>query len=688
MNIVKSLLTSCVLAAASFSAMGAPQVTVTYPQPGTTLDMKDSFASFNLAVDGEYTVATDAKATLECLETGDVIDCTNFADFMGMAIVVNFDADEITDNGDYEFVVYPGAITVDGVANEKITATYTLADPNLEAGGSYPQITLISADPADGASIAELGDGSINKISFVTSDDAAVNYIGWELWNVTNPDAPEWIYQGSENRIDPNRNGGKDDDRWADGLFITIGGSGHKLIKGEKYELKLTFCGIGYNPATGSYPDPTSIQKSKELETSLIYNGLTPATEYSPYVYESVAPDPTSYVIETVEQARFTITYSGPVKPVEFLYHRSQADTPTAGTFEALGEVDADGYSSIWNFIVDPELAKELASTAHFNISTKDKDGLYVKGNGGYPIDDFTYSLEYECTVGLPDLISVAPEVDATLESLSEIVVSNSENLSMAYSYNGESARILDKVGNEVRVLGMPEAVEGQPSQMKWTFDPITVSGEYVLIIPQYYFAIGEEFEGTTNKGTYFSYTVENGEVPDPVVYDIAPASVTPEDNSTVSEISQIILTFAEPTFYPMSVGAPSASLYKVADGVETEVAVSLPAVENDFWDPTVYTFSFETPVKEDGTYIFKLEKAAFCDLQYDETMAQAGHASDVIAYTFIVVSDPGKVDAIEDASLSDVYTLDGKVVVRNAADVKSLPSGLYIINGKKVIVK
>ncbi len=691
MNIVKFLLTTCAVAAAYVSAMAAPQVTVSYPKPDDTLDSKDYFASFNLAADGNYTIAEDAKATLECLETGDVLDCTEFKDFMGAAIVVKFNTDDIVDNGDYVFVVNPGAIMVDGVPNEKLEVHYKLADPNLEAGAEYPQISLISSNPADGASIAELGANSINKITFVTSDDAAVNYIGWQLFNVTDENSPVWIYQSSENRIDPNRNGGKNDDRWQDGLFITIGGAGHKLIEGEKYELKLVFCGIGYNPETGQYPNDIDIEKSKELETSIFFNGLTPATEYSPYVYESVSPDPNEYVIEKVEQARFTITYSGPVKPDEFIYHRGTADTTVAGTFASLGEVDADGYSSIWEFTVDPELAKTLAATALFNVSAKDKDGLYVKGNGGYPIDDFLYSLSYECLIGLPDLVSVAPEASATVESLSEIVVSNSENLVMNYSWNAmEPARICDLFGAEIRELGIPEAVEGHPEQMKWTFEPITESGNYVLIVPKWYFSIGEEFEGASNKPAEFLYIVENGSVADPVVYDIVPASVSPADNSTVAEISEVVLTFTEPTIYPMSVGAPSATISKVVDGVETEVAVSNPAVENDFFEPTVYTFTFAEPVKENGTYIFKVAKAAFCDFEYDESMGQSSHASDVIAYTFIVNNGTVKVEAIESDAASDVFSVDGRVVLRNAsaADVKNLPAGLYILNGKKVIVK
>ncbi|MCM1489496.1 MAG: hypothetical protein NC095_01520 [Muribaculum sp.] len=687
---LKSLLTSCAIFAASVAAMAAPTVTVTNPVPGSTLDNKQYFDTFNLSASGSYTVADGAKATLECLETGDMLNSTTFKDFMGMAIIVNFDSNDIVDNGEYELVIPAGSLLVDGEPCEKLTATYVLNDPDLASGGSFPQITLVSSNPASGSGVAAIGAEALNKVTFVTSDDAAVNYIGWELWDVTNPDAPEWIYQGSENRIDPNRNDGKLDDMWTNGLYITIGGPDQKLIKGQKYEMKLTFCGIGYNPDTNQYPNSISIEKSKELETSIFFEGLTPGTEYSPYVYESVSPDESIYEIETVEQAMFTVTYSGEVRPFSFIYHRAQGDTPEAGHFNPLNDENGDGYATIWEFVVYPSIAKNMTGEASFYIVTKDMDGLTLKGNGGYPTDDFTYRVTYETTIGYPDLVSVAPEAGATLQSLSEIVVGNSDDLVMAYSWNAtEPARICDMHGAQIRTLGVPEAVGGNSKQMKWTFDPITTSGNYVLIIPKWYFALGEEFDGSTNKVTTFAYIVDNGEAPSGATFDLVPASVTPADGSTVSEISNVVLTFSDTTFYPMSIGAPVATLVNTSSVAEV-IYTSEPAIDNDWFNPTEYTFTFSTPIKEKGTYKFTVAKGAFCDETYDMEMGEAGHASDELVYTFIIGEGSG-VESVEAvAANGNVYSVDGKVVLRNAseADVNALPAGIYIFNGKKLVVK
>lgn len=688
MNIVKSLLTSCAVVAAT-AALAAPQVSVSYPKPGSTLDSKELFESFNLAVDGSYTVAADAKATLECLETGDVINCTSFVDFSGMAIVVKFDSGDIIDNGEYEFTVSAGSIVVGGEPCEKTVVTYKLDDASLGDDVEYPQINLISSDPASGAGVAAIGEKSLNRVSFVTDNDAAVNYIGWSLWNVTDAENPEWIYQGSENRIDPNRHFGDYSDQFEKGLYISIGGPDQKLIKGQKYEMKLTFCGIGYNPVTNQYPNSIDIEKSKELETSIFFEGLTAPTEYSPYEYVSVSPDPSSYVIDNPEDARFTITYSGPVKPASFELNISMASMVKAGTYSAVGDVDADGYASMWEFVVDPELAKDLVSP-FFTVTTKDKDGLYVKGNGGYPLDDFNYSFAYESMIGIANLVSVAPEDGAVVESLSEIVVGNEKDLVMNYGWTAmEPARILDMTGAEIRVLDTPVNVEGNSKQMKWTFEPITAGGSYVLVIPKWYFSMGEEFEGVSSKLTTFSYVVENTSAGE-AAFDLVPVSVNPADGTAVEKISSVEMTFADVTFYPMEKGSPVATLWMVDDnGGESQVAESEPAVENDWFSPTSYVFTFATPVTEKGTYRFKVARASFCDETFDMEMGAAGHANDELVYTYIVSTGLG-VDAVEAQAAGDVYSVDGRIVIKNASasDIKALPAGIYVVNGKKVAVK
>lgn len=55
-----------------------------------------------------------------------------------------------------------------------------------------------------------------------------------------------------------------------------------------------------------------------------------------------------------------------------------------------------------------------------------------------------------------------------------------------------------------------------------------------------------------------------------------------------------------------------------------------------------------------------------------------------------LTVTVPESIDAIKTAGLNNekAYTLDGRLVANKAGDLKQLPKGIYIIGGKKIIVK
>ncbi|MCM1310709.1 MAG: T9SS type A sorting domain-containing protein [Bacteroides sp.] len=815
MSYLKSLFVGLFVSLTSVAAMAFPTVSVSYPKPGTTLDDKYYFESFNVSASG-VTVSNTAYATLFCEETGDEFESTMFKDFQG-TILIKFDTDDITDNGEYTLTIPAGQLTSGSESNPALTFTYTLNDPKLGASQSFPQITFVSADPADGTKLAQFGGPTMQKISLKTSDDSAVNYISWFLYDVTDEANPIYVRQGNDNRYDLNRNG-NNDDAWADGLYMNIGGEPEKLLKDHKYQLSLLFAGIGYDPATNQYPRPDQIEASTELKTDIYYFGLTDAPEYSPYTYVSVSPDPETYEIETAAQGMFTITYSGPVKPSAFNYAQSQGVVVNAGTWAPVGDADENGCCDKWEFTISPTVIQAAVGQFYTTIQTKDKDGLYVKGNGGYLFDDINYGMSWTCNVGAPDLTLVSPAENTPLASLSEIVVSNSEDAKMAMSYVGGKARILNMQGGEVRVLDDAIPVSNEDLQMKWTFEPITESGSYVLDIPKNYFNIGEETNGNVSKATQYRFLVDNpnatgakfdlepasvtpedysvvtelttikltfaavtfcsmdpypsvsvyatskdqtmeevttaqcdegdnlfepksytftlkdkitdpgvymivipkgtfddeeydvemgksghandelaymytipgGEEPDQpgdgATFDLVPASVTPEDGATVTEIASVVLTFADFTFFPMSEGAPTGKLTKD----DAEVAFA-KAVEDDYFSPKVYTFTFANPVTEAGTYKFVVAQGGFCDEEYDQEMGEAGHACPELTYTFIIAGDEdGIIDIVAENGTITVYDLSGRQVLENApaAAFNGLANGLYIINGVKVIKK
>lgn len=667
MNVLRSLLSSVAIVCTAVVAMAFPAIKVTYPTPGT-YDDRALLENFNIeSIAGATFSTTELPYMMD--EQGDIVTAYMFKDFMGV-IMVKFDPNEFKSNGAWKFYFPAGALTVGGEQNPTtLVGTYTLNDPSLVTGGEWPQITLISSDPANGASLAAVGAESINKISFKTSDNSAVNYIGWTLYDVTageekdeNGEYANAIYlrQGNENRIDLNRNGNNDDTWAGKDPFINIGGANQELVKDHKYAMVLTFAGIGYDPATNQYPRPDQIEMSTLLNTTIYYYGLTKATEYSPYVVESVSPDPETYEIEDATQGLFTVTYSGPVKPTEFSYPLGAGTgTASAGSFEPVGEANAGGYASKWEFTLSSTALAAAVGRLHVNIKASDADGLPVKGNGGYEDgqNDFIYSIDWMANVGAPSVVAVSPLANAEVTELSSITVTNSDNATISYGYVGV-ATISDKVGNTVRTLGEPEC---SGKNATWTFDAITAPGEYALLVPSGYFIAGEEQTAASTKSATIVYTiVDNGS--GTVTYNLTPATVDPADNSTVESLSQVILKFSDATFCNLDAGA-TGTLYKV-EGTERAELETITASENDFFEPTEYTYHFDEAYTAAGTYEFVIPRATYFDGTYDEQQGASGRACPELVYTYTIGNGGGGEDPVEKGEIVPTVTPENGATV------------------------
>ncbi|MBD5189370.1 MAG: hypothetical protein HDS95_03735 [Bacteroidales bacterium] len=692
---LKSLLTTVVIAGAATSAFAFPELKL-YPAPGTVTDVQ-YFASVNISTANEdeaVSVVDDATAKpyLESVETGDVVNCTEFFYFeLAQANLLKFEIADITENGEWE-LVFPAGCLKDGEGNlnEKLTYTYNLDDPNLGAG-NFPQITLVSSNPANNALLPTWG-GSLDKVTFVTSDDSAVNYIDWYLYDITNGASEserEWMTQGSENRFDPNRGDGED--QWADGLFISVAGNA-KLIEGRTYRLTLRFCGIGYDPVTGNYPTDVQIAKSTELETYLDFRGQTKGTEYSPYIVENVSPDPEVYEFDNLDMRTFSIVYSGPVKPESFTYPIGMgAGTSPAGEIAAGSDLDADGCATVWDFTFDESVLKSALGEIMVTIKAKDKDGLYVKGNAGYSTDDFNYNIMWKANAGADQLTSVEPENEAVVKELSSITISNEKNKTMFLSYNAaEKPAIVSR--NGTTVLDDPTFSDDEKTAT-FTFETITEPGIYTLIIPKYYFNIGTEFDGTSCNRTTFTYTIEGNEEPgDEAKQDLVPASSSVENNANITTtLDKIVLTFANMTLISFDPIVPGSLLRKADASDEYTLVEEIEPVDNDFFNPTEYTYTFSTPLSEAGTYRFFVPAGTFFDEAYDESGKTSGHFSPELVYNFTIAGTLSGVESIlTENGVANVYDIAGRMVLENAdaAQIKALNAGVYIINGKKYVVK
>lgn len=611
-----------------------------YPSPENVLNSNQLLESINVNFTGGGSVVVDdSKVPFLYSEDGDEVLNTTFKEFMG-SVLIKFDSAEILTNGEWTLTIPAGAITVGGEANTEITAVYTLNDPNLNMG-EFPQIEFLGATPGNGTKLAVWGGENLKQVKLSTSNDEAVNYIEWTLVDVT---TGTYVRQGNDNRFDFNRYH-HNDDIWTDGLFIAVEG-GDKLILDHEYRLDLRFCGIGYDPATKQYPNPMQIEMSTECEASVTYYGLTEPQEYAEAQYGEVSPNPEEYSITSPEFAVFHIEYTAPAKPVAFTYSLgSGLGVQTVGTyapFEGM-ELDANKLCTKWTFTMDPSIVKNMTGSLTVNVESVDGDGRYVKGNSNMDFDDIIYSITWDCNCGAPDLISVLPADGAELESLSSITISNDKDgrtLTMAPAYQGGVAEIRTLDMATVRTLDEPMFSEDNLSAT-WTFEPITESGTYILMIPATYFALGEEMDGAMNNETSFRYYVVNQQSSN-AEFDLYPASVTPEDFANVESLGDVVLTFENATFYPMNGSAPKVKLLKM-NGPDGQVIQELDIYDasqiqddGNFFEPKTYTLKF-AEVTEPGEYQVYIPQGVFCDETYDMNDGQAGHANPDFQLTYMV---------------------------------------------------
>ena len=645
----KSLLCAATLLAASGIAQAFPtyEFSPTNSEPITSLTTASTLKlvfAWDFEWDYSLTVVNPTAAVFMNNETGNEVKSDNIY-MEGSSLFMHFDSEKIAEYGDgvWTLAIPAGTFTVstteDTAASEilvnepnpAITTDYTLnisGSAPEETPVVYPQIEFLGADPADGAKLISWGDGSeddMMTVKLYTSDDASVNSITWKLYDATNGD--EYVRQGEDNRYDWNRYGGSMDDQWANGLFIAVGGE-TPLVEGHTYRVDLTFYALGNDPAIMDGVNPQEKAKSVICNASVSYEGLTKAEEYSSVTYLSVSPDPENYVIDSPEFAVFDIQFSGLVKPEQFNYNAGVGLQLPAGEFEPYeGTEVVDGYAARWTFKFSESLVESATGTISAYVTAKDQDGSYVKGNSDIDFGDYYYNMVWECNCGAPDLICISPTPYTDVESLSSITISNDKEgrtLVMALSYTAKSgAEIRDRDGGIIRELGEPEFNEAQTTAT-WTFEPITENGAYVLMIPEHYFAIGEEFEGSVSNAESFLFYVNNGSTESAeVVYDYVPASVTPGEWDEMDVLERVDVVYGRDDILAIMEDY-DALLYKETVNLETyqmerELVATAKVEEYPDWTGCFYTF--EPAITTAGSYVLVIPEGAYGDEEYYGTV-------------------------------------------------------------------
>lgn len=193
---------------------------------------------------------------------------------------------------------------------------------------------------------------------------------------------------------------------------------------------------------------------------------------------------------------------------------------------------------------------------------------------------------------------------------------------------------------------------------------------------------------GNWYKADNFRLTLLESAAPE-TVYDLT-ATAAPVDGSEVESLS-VVLTF--PIDY---VELDENKQYEVScvnkeTGEEFFVGVEYPEgkVFNVWILNAVDMNTFEI-LSTPGVYELTVPAGVFGDK--DWAAGNGGHANPEWIFTYTVISGAGDgiASVVAEGENADVYTLNGVQVLKNAdrAALKTLKKGIYVINGKKVILK
>ena len=175
---------------------------------------------------------------------------------------------------------------------------------------------------------------------------------------------------------------------------------------------------------------------------------------------------------------------------------------------------------------------------------------------------------------------------------------------------------------------------------------------------------------------TMAKYTI-TGDAPAAVIEE-----VTPANGATVEELSHFVFTFS---YYASHTDNTEISPKLYLEGSSELIALEKSVQKEDGSYIGMLQAALKTvePVIANGTYILEIPTGYFCD----------GNGKDIkgITLKYTVVNDTAIEDVIADGENGwTVYNTSGIKVLetKDANKVNALPSGIYIVNGTKIVIK
>lgn len=210
----------------------------------------------------------------------------------------------------------------------------------------------------------------------------------------------------------------------------------------------------------------------------------------------------------------------------------------------------------------------------------------------------------------------------------------------------------------------------------------VTEAGDYAIVIPAAYYTVDG---GQPKEDLVFYYTIAAKEV----TFFCEPRLVNPEEDADVESLDSIEFAFQ----------AVDENWEDITEGItykhDSTKAPTLALVSTDTWEVVEYnngTVSGTDPnlvwssyygVNTNGAYLFTIPDGYMTATDADGNTA----TSDEMMAMFYLTKKSDGVTSISFQKLEKgaIYNLNG---VKVGTDVNNLPAGIYIMNGKKVVIK
>lgn len=590
----------------------------------------------------------DKTATIE----GSLLSYENDENFEGAKFVI-VPVPNVNIDADTKVTLTLNAETPDGVAHTEFTKEINCTGKTAD----NTEFDVVSAIWHDGGNDVEMKNGNIAMLTEGSTTTFTLNKeFGYCDWEITDNDG-EYIrggYYASQTPV----------------TSFDIEWFNEKFTQGKTY----TFTLKAWNKESeqqGAGALPPTVGTA-----TFTFNGAAEAYVYSDVELSNVIKG--SVLLESSEQNTYILKFSAPANVKEAMINTG------SGTSVNCDVVANNDEKTEWTVTLNKKVLNSF-DAFDLNVFAEDMEGHAINKAHSESVevteleDNTWLTIKFSAEFNRYDF-TVSPASESTVEMLDKITFSYSTGISLNWGGDPTTKIVIrDREGyftyGEFTMNDIKYDLSDNKNMWIELETPITDAGNYVVDVPSGFFVLGEQFESSLNKHTLVYYEIKAASKD--FKLEVNPAG------GNVTEIPAII-EFTATELSALACNFDMVPTLKDANGNTYKVSFAYPEDWNK-WNAIDVVLA-DGAITADGTYTLTIPAGAL----YNDSDGNYSNLEDIVI-VYIIGNGSGIDSIVANAGGKvDVYTVNGVNVLRNAdaAAVKALKKGLYIINGKKVMLK